>query len=134
MIRKEIIIFLVVGGLTVLVDYLIYRGIVWTELLETNLAKGTGFLTGTVFAYFANRLWTFDTRAHAAGSAWRFAALYTLTLLINIYANALMLSVLSGLPYPVQTAFVIATGLSATLNFLGMKHFVFVGTLPGGAT
>jgi hypothetical protein len=39
-----------------------------------------------------------------------------------------MLSVLSGLSYPVQVAFVIATGLSATLNFLGMKHFVFVST------
>ena len=134
MIRKELAIFLVVGGLTVVVDYLTYRGIVWTGLLETNLAKGAGFLTGTVFAYFANRLWTFGTRAHAAGSAWRFAALYTLTLLINIYANALMLSVLSGLPYPVQAAFVIATGLSATLNFLGMKHFVFVSTRPGEAT
>ena len=134
MIRKELAIFLVVGGLTVLVDYLTYRGIVWTGLLATNLAKGAGFLTGTVFAYFVNRVWTFGTRAHATGSAWRFAALYTLTLLINIYANALMLSFLYGLTDPVQAAFVIATGLSATLNFLGMKHFVFVSTRPGEAT
>ncbi len=134
MIRKELASCLGVGGVTVLVDYLTDRGIVWTGLLDTNLAKGAGFLTGTVFAYFANRLWTFGARAHAAGSAWRFAALYTLTLLINIYANALMLSVLSGLPYPVQAAFVIATGLSATVNFLGMKHFVFVSTRTGRAT
>ena len=134
MIRKELAIFLVVGGLTVMVDYLTYRSIVWTGLLETNLAKGAGFLTGTIFAYFANRLWTFGARVHAAGSAWRFAALYALTLLINIYANALMLSVLTGLAYPVQAAFVIATGLSTTLNFLGMKHFVFVSTQPGRAT
>lgn len=133
MISKEFAIFLVVGSLTVLVDYLTYRGIVWTGLLETNLAKGGGFLTGTVFAYLANRLWTFGTREHAAGSAWRFAAMYALTLLINIYANELMLSVLSGLPYPVQAAFVIASGLSATLNFLGMKHFIFVSTRPGVA-
>lgn len=133
MIRKEFAIFLVVGSLTVVVDYMTYRGIVWTGLLEINLAKGAGFLTGTVFAYFANRIWTFGARAHAAGSAWRFAALYTLTLLINIYANALMLSVLSGIPYPVQVAFVIATGLSATLNFLGMKHFVFITTRSGRA-
>ncbi len=133
MIRKELAIFLVVGSLTILVDYLTYRGIVWMGLLETNLAKGVGFLTGTIFAYFANHLWTFGPRGHAAGSVWRFAVLYTLTLLINICANALMLSILSDLPYPMQGAFVIATGLSATLNFLGMKHFVFVGTRPGGA-
>lgn len=134
MIRKELAIFLVVGGLTVLVDYMTYRGIVWTGRLDTKLAKGAGFLTGTFFSYFANRLWTFGTRAHAAGSNWRFAALYALTLLINIYANAVILSVLSGIPYPIQVAFLIATGLSATLNFLGMKHLVFVNTRPGGAT
>jgi putative flippase GtrA len=133
MIRKELAIFLVVGGLTVVVDYLSYRSIVWAGLLETDPAKGAGFLTGTVFAYFANRHWTFGTRAHAAGSAWRFVALYALTLVINIYANALILSALSGLPYPVQAAFVIATGLSATLNFLGMKLFVFQNTRPGEA-
>lgn len=133
MIRKELAIFLVVGVLTIVVDYLIYCGIVWTGLFETNLAKGAGFLTGTVFAYFTNRLWTFGTRANAAGSAWRFAALYTLSLLINVSANALMLNGLSSIPNSVQISFVIATGLSATLNFLGMKHFVFVGTRTEGA-
>jgi putative flippase GtrA len=128
--RKELTIFLVVGGLTVVVDYLIYRGIFLMGLLDINLAKGAGFLAGTVFAYFANRLWTFGTSAHAAGSAWRFAALYALTFLINTYANAFMLSFLSGIPNSVQAAFVIATGLSAALNFLGMKTLVFVGARP----
>jgi putative flippase GtrA len=126
MIRKELTIFLVVGGLAVLVDYLTYSVIIWTGLLGTNLAKGAGFLTGTVLAYFANRLWTFGTLAHAEGNAWRFSALYTLTLFINIYANALILGALTAYPYPLQVAFVIATGLSATLNFFGMKYFVFV--------
>lgn len=134
MIRKELAIFLVVGGLTVLVDYLTYRGILLTGLLETNLAKGASFLTGSVFSYCANRLWTFGTRAYAAGSAWRFAILYTLTLIINIYANAFMLSVLSDLPYLMQAAFVIATGLSATLNFLGMRYLVFVCARLDGTT
>ena len=134
MIRRELVIFLIVGGLTVAVDYLTYWSIVWMGLFELNLAKGTGFVTGTVFAYFANRLWTFGARTHTAGSAWRFAVLYTLTLLANIYANALMLDVLVDLPYTVQTAFVIATGLSATLNFMGMKHFVFISAESGMTT
>lgn len=134
MIRKELAIFLVVGSLTVLVDYLTYRGIVWTGLLETDLAKGAGFITGTVFAYFANRLWTFGTRTHTAGSTHRFAVLYAVTLLINIDVNSLMLGALTDLPYLVQAAFVIATGISATLNFLGMKYFVFISTRQGGAT
>ena len=134
MIRKELAIFLVVGVLTVLVDYLTYRGFVWIGLLEIDFAKGVGFLTGTVFAYFANRLWTFGSRPHAKDSAWRFAALYALTLLINISANALMLGLLSGRPCLVEVAFVIATGLSATLNFVGMKYLVFVGIRSSSAT
>ena len=134
MIRSEFAIFLIVGGLTVLVDYLAYRAVILTCLFETNLAKGAGFLTGTVFAYFANRHWTFGALTFSSGGAWRFAALYSLTLMCNVFANELMLSVLSGLPYPVQTAFVIATVISATLNFLGMKYFVFVSTQQGKAT
>ena len=133
MISKQLIIFLIVGTLTVLVDYLTYLGIVETGLLPINLAKGTGFLSGTVFAYFANRFWTFVARAHASGSVLRFAGLYTLTLLINIYVNALMLTAFIGISYSVQFAFLIATGVSASLNFLGMKHFVFVSTKPQGA-
>jgi putative flippase GtrA len=49
-----------------------------------------------------------------------------LTLSINVYANSLLLSALTERPYSVQAAFVIATGLSATLNFIGMKYFVFI--------
>ena len=134
MIRKELSIFLMVGGLTVLVDYLAYRGIVWTSLLETNQAKGIGFLSGTLFAYFANRLWTFGSRAHAPGSVWRFVMLYAATLLVNVLFNALMLHLFVEQPYSVQVAFLIATGASATINFLGMKHFVFVDAPASEAT
>lgn len=134
MIRKELTIFLIVGVLTVLVDYLSYRGIAGSGLLETSPAKVTGFLAGTVFTYFANRRWTFGARTHAAGSARRFAVLYTLTLLVNVSVNAIMLKVLSSQLYAVQGAFVIATGLSATINFIGMKHLVFIGEKLGEAT
>lgn len=131
MIGREFGLFLIVGSLTVAVDYLTYRGIVWTGLLETNLAKGASFLTGTVFAYFANRVWTFSAHADASGSASRFVVLYALTLLMNVSANALVLHVLFGIRYAVPAAFVIATGLSAALNFLGMRHFVFVSKRLG---
>ena len=126
MIRKQLGIFLIVGILTVLIDYLTYRTVAGIGLIETNQAKITGFLTGTLLTYFANRRWTFSTSRHAGGSVWRFAFLYALTLMINTSANAIMLQALSELQYAVLGAFFIATGLSATINFLGMKHFVFV--------
>lgn len=133
MIRRELAIFLVVGSLTVLVDFLAYRGLLWWDLLPVDPAKAAGFITGTVFAYFANRHWTFGHKPHAAGSWYRFIILYALTLGANVLVNAVMLEVLSGVPWDLQLAFLIATGVSAALNFIGMKLFVFKANIANEA-
>jgi len=125
MIRRELGIFLVVGVLTVIIDYFVYRTLVWSQLLLVHAAKGIGFVSGTVFAYFANRFWTFGHKQHATGSLWRFVLLYATTLLTNVWVNALMLSVLSAVPRVMQLGFLIATVMSAMINFIGMKFFVF---------
>ncbi|WP_248744759.1 GtrA family protein [Pseudomonas sp. MWU12-2037] len=125
MIKRELAVFLVVGSLTVLIDFLTYRGLVWSAWMDVDLAKAAGFLTGTLFAYFANRVWTFGQQAHAPGSVWRFALLYAITLSANVLVNAGCLSLFSSVSITVQLAFLIATGVSAVLNFLGMKLFVF---------
>ncbi|HEF4780137.1 GtrA family protein [Burkholderia multivorans] len=123
MIRRELAIFLVVGTLTVLVDFLGYRGLVRLGLFDVDIAKGISFVLGTAFAYFANRLWTFGHTAHAPGTAWRFIVVYACTLTANVVVNAAMLRVIDS--FAVQLAFLIATGISASLNFIGMKWFVF---------
>lgn len=125
MIRRELAIFLIVGCLTVLLDFLSYRSLIWSSLLGTSSAKAVGFLVGTVFAYFANRAWTFKHKVHAPGSAWRFVLLYTVTLAANVAVNAAALALLVGVSIALQAAFLLATGVSTILNFLGMKFFVF---------
>jgi putative flippase GtrA len=125
MIRRELLVFLVVGSLTVLLDFLSYRCLLWTGWTTTGAAKAAGFIIGTVFAYFANRAFTFGHRTHAPGSAWRFALLYAVSLAANVGVNALVLGLLAGMTLAVQGAFLVATGVSTVLNFLGMKLFVF---------
>ncbi len=125
MIKRELAIFLVVGILTVIVDFVTYRGLVWLGVMEVDMAKGAGFLTGTVFAYFANRHWTFGSKSSVASSAWRFVILYACTLGANVLVNAFALKVFTGFSVAVQLAFLMATGVSACLNFIGMKLFVF---------
>lgn len=126
---KELGIFLIVGTLTVIVDYVTYRGLVAALGADVDLAKAVGFVSGTVFAYFVNRFWTFGGRQHAAGSAARFIVLYGTTLAINVLINRAGLEILRSLDSAVSVpvAFVAATGVSAALNFLGMKWFVFRG-------
>lgn len=125
MIRREIVVFLVVGALTVLIDFLTYRMLLWLGMFGIDISKGISFLAGTLFAYFANRLWTFGYKGRSARSAMRFVLLYSLTLSANVAINALILKVLGGIPVVFYLAFLIATGVSATLNFVGMKLFVF---------
>lgn len=125
MIKRELRVFLIVGSLTVLLDFVTYRSLIWMGVLGFDFAKAVGFLVGTLFAYFANRLWTFGHQAPAPGSPLRFALLYTTTLTTNVLVNAGCLVLFSALSMRIQAAFLVATGLSAILNFLGMKLFVF---------
>lgn len=125
MIKRELGIFLIVGLLTVLVDFLSYHALMVFGLVDTNTAKAAGFLIGTLFAYGANRFWTFSHKPHAPGSVGRFAALYASTLGVNVFVNAFVLHLFIHSIAAVHVAFVIATGVSACLNFLGMKFFVF---------
>ncbi len=93
--------------------------------MPINVAKTLSFLAGMVFAYFVNRAYTFE--AHGQSNRYvTFIALYLSTLAVNVGVNALVLYVIDfGKHIDLALAFVIATGCSATLNFIGMKFFVF---------
>lgn len=124
--RRQVLRFLIVGGSNVGVDLLVYSVLI-TLALQVDAAKAASFLTGTAFAYFANRLWTFS----AAGSAQRFAgfvSLYLATLVVNVGANSLVLQLFAHEQIGYVMGYLVATGLSASLNFLGMKYLVFVDT------
>lgn len=123
MIRRELLTFLIVGTLTVVVDFLSYHGL--SQVWSVDFAKAGGFVAGTVFAYFANRIWTFGHNAHASGTWWRFILLYAITLGANVFVNAWALGLTSSFAQSVQISFFLATAISAMLNFIGMKWFVF---------
>lgn len=127
-IKREALIFLIVGTLTVGIDFLCYTLLLGVGV-QYALAKAVGFIVGTVFAYFANRSWTFGHRQHAPGSVFRFAMLYMLTLGGNVLINHFVLLIAGERDWAVRLAFLAATGVSAALNFLGMRFFVFRGQL-----
>jgi len=125
MIKRELTLFLIFGSLTVIVDFMVYRSLVWAEFVGVDMAKAMSCLVGTMLSYVANRFWTFGHKPQALSSAWRFAFLYATTLGVNVLVNALALALFVNADAAIQMAFLLATGVSACLNFLGMKLFVF---------
>ena len=116
--------FLFVGGTTVLIDFIVYS----TLLLfgnTTQISKGVGFFVGTVFAYFANKKVTFRSRNSGLLKFLLFILLYLFSLSANVVTNEIVLYILNYTKLSFLLAFLIATALSASMNFFGMKYIIF---------
>jgi putative flippase GtrA len=115
--------FVLVGGLSAVVDYGSYQGLlaagVWV-----HLAKALSFVLGTTVAYLLNRRWTFNAEGSTA-SAIRFVLLYSVTFFVNIGVNALMLSLLGEFTGVKSVAWVIAQGTATVINFVMLRLVVF---------
>lgn len=118
--KRQLLRFLLVGSTTVLIDFLVYTILI--NILPIPASKIVSFLSGTVFAYFANKLWTFEKVGISHKELVSFFILYGITLFINVSINQ---AVLHFLPDAILIAFLAATGTSTVLNFIGQKWWVF---------
>ena len=118
--------FLIVGITTVLIDFVIYILLSFFDF-ETDLSKAVSFSGGAIFAYFANRGYTFKSKRKGLLSFALFSTLYILTLGVNVSMNELILSVFGKTQLIIIFAFIAATGLSAAINYIGMKYIIFRG-------
>ena len=126
---REVRVFLVVGVTTVLIDLACYRLLVAFGI-ATGIAKGISFTTGALFAYFANKAWTFRAQGSAASFA-KFWGVYLATLVLNVLVNEAGVRLLGTSETGLLISFLVATGASATANFLGMKFVVFDSKAEG---
>jgi putative flippase GtrA len=118
--KKELLFFLVAGCSAVGTDALIYHFLF--QRLGYSPAKAVSFLTGTIVAYLLNKFLTFQAPQKSFTEFGRFGVLYSGTLVANVTVNR---AILFLLPQHVLIAFLFATAVSAILNFLGQKFWVF---------
>ena len=124
LLEYEVARFLIVGGTTVLIDLICYFILIYMGF-DTPLSKGVSFSVGAVFAYFANRNYTFKSAINGLFSFSVFTLLYLSTLFVNIVSNEIVLKLTIHINNALMIAFLVATSLSATLNFIGMKYMIF---------
>ena len=121
--------FLITGASATIIDSTVYSLMLFLGL-GFSPAKACGFIAAVAFAYNGHRRWTFSThgsRKRIAG----FAGLYVTTFVINNVTNTLMLEIYGKEDkLDIAIAFVVATGVTAIVNFTMMKFFIFRPARP----
>lgn len=122
---REVLRFLLVGGGAAMLDLLLYL-VLKAMGVPLSFAKGVSFVVASAAAYLGNKHFTFRRKVDRASSLLVFAALYASTLGLNVAVNAAVLALL-GWPREIEilVAWVLATAVSAAVNFLGLKYLVF---------
>lgn len=139
--KKQLIKFTLIGVLAVLVDLVCYY--IFLNVLPSSIAfgfeiedfsKAMSFLCGMSVTYTLNKLWTWKAKTRSNKRVFNFIILYGSSLLINVFANSTTLDllheieILKILDYKYLIAFIVATWISASVNFIGQKFWVFRST------
>ncbi|MFO1063446.1 MAG: GtrA family protein [Pirellulales bacterium] len=119
--------FLCVGGSSVAVDLVCY----WLLLSSFTPmpAKGISYLIGMAVGFIGNKLWTFESKQRSLSEPALYSLVYAVSLAVNIGLNSGVLALLNpviDLPSINRAAaFLIATGTTTVLNFVGLKFIAF---------
>ena len=124
MISNQVVKFIIIGVTVVLIDYISY--IFLLNIFDNYVfSKGISFILGSIFSYVLNRTWTFNNSIHSYKKLLKFSILYISTLLINVFTNYIILLFFENHIYKIYIGFLIATLISASINYLVMKYFIF---------
>ena len=102
-------------------NYIFLTNYILLNFLSYDVSKAISFLFGAIVAFIMNKYWTFENYEKSYKEVLQFGVLYGISLTANVVANKLVLEYTSL----ILLAFLVATGISMTLNFLGQKFFVF---------
>lgn len=117
--KKQLFKFAIAGVIAVLTDLIVYYVLIGSY--GHSFSKGVSFLIGTFVSFVINKFWTFNKDDEVKKDLFKFLTLYGGSLCANIVVNSQVLIYSSS----VIVAFVFATGMSMTINFIGQKWWVF---------
>ncbi len=107
------------GGSAVLTDFVGY--LILKNVTDVSVAKGISFVLGSIVGFVINKLWTFESRRFMWQEIVRYIVLYAVSAAVNTAVNRGVL----GISRSTLLSFLVATGVSTVMNFIGQKFFVF---------
>jgi putative flippase GtrA len=118
---RQISRFLVIGCTSVVIDFVVYA-LLTRARLSPPLAKGLSYLAGMLFGFLGNKFWTFESSRKSTSEPITYILLYAATLGVNVAINSGVLALFADAKL---FAFLVATGVTTVLNFLGMRWITF---------
>ncbi len=120
----ELIRYFIVGLSTVLIDFFIYKFL--SNFLIIEISKTLSFLTGSLWSYQLNRLWTFKNIKPKLSQFIKYLVIHISSLFLNVLVNSLLIKILpTNFLWRLNLAFTFATLASAIYNFLFIKFLIF---------
>ncbi len=113
----------VAGLANVGVDLSVYSALLFAGA-PIWVSKAIAFICGTAFAYWANKTWTFRAGKGSTKKFAAVAALYSVSMAINVGVNSLVIAMMDDRPLSRTVAYCCALVLSATINFVGMREIL----------
>lgn len=122
---KEIIIYAIFGGLTTILNLLLFWILESILNLNENIANLIAIISSILFAYFTNRIWVFNSNATGAKEIFnefiRFISGRCLTMLLELIGGILLFQT----SIPIMISKLILTIIVIILNFFISKFFAF---------
>ncbi len=122
---KQIILFLIVGGTTLLIDLLVTLFCYHVLGLPAYFASAIGFLSGFFFNFPMNKKRVFK---HDSDDRFRFVTqivLYIALSVFNLIVTSFLAELIVMVGIDITIAKVFTTGLIAVWNFIIFRQFIF---------
>lgn len=124
LISYEMIVYIIFGILTSLVDYGVYSALTYVKV-DTLIANIISTICAIIFAYFTNRTWVFKSKTSGFRESLyefvKFSEARVATLLMSEFI-LFICKILDGNPYMAK---IIAMFLTVVINYILSKFFIF---------
>jgi len=124
MFKKNSFRFIVVGVSSVIIDFTLYMWLVTIDV-PTYLSRGVSYFITLLYAYLLNTYYAFRVGKITWGLFFRYWSLYGLVLVFNVILNEELLLLFNKEKYSIVVIYLFITGISAIINFAGLKYFIF---------
>lgn len=129
---KEIIIYIIFGGLTTVVNWVVYTLLVHFTPLGITVSNAIAWVAAVIFAFVTNKLWVFESRSFAPGVLAKefvsFTASRALTGVLEIFGVPFLVKIgLSRTIFGIEGAWskLIVSVTVVILNYIFSKLIVF---------